>query len=70
MVDRRSLAIGVLAVLVAMSGVTAWGQAPAAQAPGGSGCRRAGPRGPGSGSGRVAEAVEGQRLRPPLEPKT
>ena len=33
MVDRRSLAIGVLAVLVAMSGVTAWGQAPAAQGP-------------------------------------
>ena len=47
MVDRQSLAIGVLAVLVAMSGVTAWGQAPAAPAAGAQG--RGGPGGPGRG---------------------
>jgi hypothetical protein len=54
MVDRRSLAIGVLAVLVAMSGVTAWGQAPAAQGPvapaaGAQGRGGQGPGGPGRG---------------------
>jgi len=47
MVDRRSLAIGVFAVVVAMSGVTTWGQAPAAPAPAGGG---QGPGGPGRGA--------------------
>ncbi|MEO8259976.1 MAG: hypothetical protein ABI868_21705 [Acidobacteriota bacterium] len=57
MVDRRSLTTGVLAVLVAMSGVTAWGQAPAAQAPApaagaqGQGAQGRGGQGPG-GAGR------------------
>jgi hypothetical protein len=49
MVDRRSLAIGTLAVLVAMSGVTAWGQAPAAPASGAQGRGGQGPGGPGRG---------------------
>ena len=47
MVDRRSLAIGVFGVLVAMSGVIARGQAPAAPATGAQG--RGGPGGPGRG---------------------
>jgi len=54
MVDRRSLATGLLAVLVAMSSVTAWGQAPAAQGPaapaaGAQGRGGQGPGGPGRG---------------------
>jgi hypothetical protein len=49
MVDRRSLAAGMLAVLVAMSGVTAWGQAPTAPAAGAQGRGRQGPGGPGRG---------------------
>jgi hypothetical protein len=49
MVDRRSPAIGMLAVLVAMSGVTAWGQAPTAPAAGAQGRGRQGPGGPGRG---------------------
>jgi hypothetical protein len=49
MIDRRSLAIGVLAVLVAMSGVTAWGQAPAAPAAGAQGRGAPGRGGPGRG---------------------
>jgi hypothetical protein len=49
MVDRRSLPIGMLAVLVAMSGVTAWGQAPAAPAAGAQGRGGQGPGGPGRG---------------------
>src|SRR6267154_5555593 len=50
MVDRRSLPIGAFAVLVAMSSVTAWGQAaatPGAPAAGAQG--RGGPGGPGRG---------------------
>jgi hypothetical protein len=55
MVDRRSLATGVLAALVAMSGATAWGQAPAGQSPaapaaGAPGRGAQGPGGPGRGA--------------------
>jgi hypothetical protein len=49
MVDRRSLVTSVLVALVAMSGVTAWGQAPAAPATGAQGRGGPGPGGPGRG---------------------
>src|SRR6266540_3359790 len=49
MVDRRSLVTGVLVALVAMGGVTAWGQAPAAPAAGAQGPGGAGRGGPGRG---------------------
>src|SRR5258706_1684913 len=58
MVDRRSLVTGVpviFAVFVAMSGVSAWAQAPAAPAAGapaaGAGRGGQGPGGPGRGGG-------------------
>lgn len=54
MVDRRSLATGVLAVLVAMSGVTAGGQAPAAQGPAAPAAGAPGRGGPGGRGGRGA----------------
>jgi hypothetical protein len=61
MVDRRSLAIGVFAVVLATSGVTTWGQAPAAPAPaapagGGQGPGGAGRGGRGGGFGRGGTA--------------
>ena len=61
MVDRRSLAISVFAVVVAMSCVTTWGQPPATPAPaapagGGQGRGGAGRGGPGGGFGRGAVA--------------
>src|SRR6478609_8229721 len=49
MVDRRFLVTGVLVVLVAMGGVTAWGQAPAPAAPAAGAQGRGGPGGPGRG---------------------
>jgi hypothetical protein len=52
MVKRRSLAIGAFAFLVAVSGVTAWGQAPAAPAAGTQGRGGAGPGGGRGGFGR------------------
>ena len=70
MADRRSLVTGLLVVLVAISGATASGQAPAAQGPV---APAAGAPGRGGQAGRrggqAAEAVGGRRLRPPLEPK-
>ena len=53
MVDRRSLAIGVFAVVVAMSGLVPRAQAPAAPAAGAQGQGgRGGPGGAGRGAGR------------------
>ena len=57
MFERRTLAIGVFAGLIAMSGLTAWGQAPPAggQAPaaGAQGRGGQGPGGPGGAQGRA-----------------
>src|SRR5688572_4297934 len=68
MFERRTLAIGVFAGLVAMSGLTAWGQqAPAAggQAPaaGAQGRGGQGPGGPGGAQGRGGGAAGGGRGR-------
>ena len=74
MVERRTLAIGVFAGLVAMSGLTAWGQAPAAgaqgpaagaQAPAGGAQGRGGqgPGGPGGVQGRGGGGAGGGRGR-------